>query len=396
MRIVVSIIVVLAALAGRVEAASLTLACLDTGRVLEACRANAAAFAQESGHTVRVVSGSPLDRVALEEYQALLAIESPRLDVIQIPDAWVPTLADHLMMLDPVDPPDPFIAAADAGITPDGRRLGYPQFLAISVLFLRNDVIGEGRSFWSTLREGLLSAPADGATRLSLGGGDPAFFSFFLDFLYGTGATSLGDRADVERALSLLAELVGPVAAPGISRMRVREAASAFVGGDVAALVARSTQAPHVRQSELADQIAESPLPAFRDGPKDAAVLASTWYVAVSRHTAEREAARALAAYLASPEVQRENALAYGLAPTRVSLYSDPEVIAAGPILSKLSGLLDRLAGPPTGTYGTAYLDLADSVAENVRLVLRGDMEVDAAASAIGRAVRRAQRARTN
>lgn len=396
MRIIFLLVTLALTLGARAEAASLTLACLDVGRVMEACRANAAAFTEETGHTVRVVAAASGNRLALEQYEALFAIESPRLDVLQFPDAWVPAIADDLVPLGALPASQAFISATEEAVKASGRRVGWPQHLAITVLFLRSDVVEQGADMWSGLRERLLAAPPEEASRVALGGADPALFSFFLDWFYGTGGTTLDDRAAIHKALSLLADVLSPIVAPGISRTPMSEATQSFAGGNSAALIARSTQASHVRRSELAEHIMETPLPGFRDGPQNAAVLATTWYVGTSRYSAERDAALELAAYLASEPVQRENAVQFGLAPTRKALYSEPEVAGAGPILGQIAGLLDRLAGPPAQIYGTAYLDLADSVAESVRSLLRGDLDVDEATGAVLRAVRHADRAGTN
>lgn len=390
------VLVLLAPLAGNAKAASLTLACLDVGRMIEACRANAAAFTAETGHQVRVVAANATERLALEQYEALFSIESPRLDVIQFPDSWVAAIAEDLEPLGSVQQPQPFIPATLQGGVTAGRWVGWPQHLAITVLFLRSDVVAQGADLWSSLRDRLVAGESDGATRVSLGGADPALFSFFVDWLYGIGGQSLGDRVAVKRALTLLAEFLGPVAVPGASQMPTSDATASFTGGDSGALIARSTQASAVRESDEAETITERPLPSFREGPDDAAVLVTTWYVGASRYSQEREAALDLAAYLASGPVQRKNALDYGLAPTRTDLYSDAEVLATGPVVRQVSELIGRLAGPPAAIYGEAYLDLADSVADNVRGVLRGELDVDQATNAVLRAVRRADRVRTN
>lgn len=169
--------VALVLFASSAQSASLTLVCLDVGRVVEACRANAAAFAAQGDHTVRVVAAPPAERLALEQYQALFAIESPRVDLVQFPDGWVPALLADLMPLGNLAEAATFIPAAEKGGVIDGERVGLPQHIATTVLFTRSDVVGTGADFWSSLREQLVAAPADGATRLVLGGADPALFS---------------------------------------------------------------------------------------------------------------------------------------------------------------------------------------------------------------------------
>ncbi len=395
MRILV-LLLALAPLCAAAQAASLTLVCLDVGRMVEACQANASAFAGATGHAVRVVSAPSTNKQALEEYRALFAVESPRIDVLQFPDAWVPALAPDLVQIDTPAEPEPFIEAAREGALSDGRRVGWPQHVAITVLFFRSDLVDANAPFWSSMREQLVAAPNDGPRQVALGGADPALFSFFLDWFYGTGGERLDDREAVTRALTLLAEFLGPVAAPGTAQMPVGEATQSFADGETAALIARSTQSTDERASELSDKIDATPMPALRAGPQDAAVLVTTWYVGTSRHSREVDAARDLAAYLASEPVQRDNALTYGLAPTRSDLYADPEVVATGPLFAQLGGLIGRLKGPPTRLFGPSYLDLVDTITENVRALLIGDSDVETVTHQIERAVLRANRLRTN
>lgn len=395
MRILI-LLLALAPLCGAAQAASLTLVCLDAGRMVEACQANASAFAEANGHTVRVVSAPSTTKQALEEYRALFAVKSPRIDVLQFPDAWVPALAADLAPIEMPAGPEPFIRPSREGALSDGRRVGWPQHLAITVLFFRSDLVDVDAPFWANMREQLVAAPNDGSRQVALGGADPALFSFFLDWFYGTGGERLDDREAVARALTLLAEFLGPLTAPGTAQMPVSEATQSFADGETAALIARSTQSPDVHESELSDKIDTTPLPTVRAGPEDAAVLVTTWYVGTSRHSQALEPARELAAYLASDAVQRENALTYGLAPTRSDLYTDPQVVATGPLFVQLRGLISRLKGPPAQLFGASYLDLVDTITENVRALLIGDSDVETVTHQIERAVRRANRLRTN
>ena len=384
-------------LSGAAQAASLTLACLDVGRMVEACRDNATEFGQATGHEVRVVTAPSVDRLALDEYRALFSVGSSRLDVLQFPDAWVPALQDDLVPVDAdSEGSSSFVPAALVGSVAGGQSVGWPQHLAITVLFFRSDLLEEGTPVWAALRDQLVNAPADGAKRVSLGGADPALFSFFLDWFYATGSSALDDREAVQKSLTLLMDFIGPVALPGTARMRTTSARQSFTAGDTAAFIGRSTQSPHLGQSDIADRIAETPLPTFRDSPEDASVLVSTWYVGTSRHSEEREAARELAAYLASEPVQRANAVKYGLAPAIAELYNDPTVTSTGPLFVQIAGLLGRMQGPPTQKFGATYLDLVDSIAESIRSLLLGNGDITTATQQIQRAVQRANRARTN
>lgn len=379
---------------GSASAASLTLVCLDIGRSLDACRSAAAKFEERTDNTVRVVAADPLGRVSLDRYEALLAVDSPRLDVIQFPDAWGPALAGQLAPLSPLSPDADFLGASRELSVIAGRRIGWPHHVAITMVFFRNDVVGEQLDLWSQLRDRLLQAPSDGAVGLSLGGADPALFPFFLDWFYGLGGTSIDDRDALARTLSMLDSLLGSVATAGVTKTRMSEAASAFASGDAAALLTRSVQAPVISGSEFSAEVAPPTRPGFTEAPADAPVLATTWYLGVSRHSSALPEAKALAAFLASEEIQRENALRFGLAPTRRALLADDEIGAARPSIGKIAASADRLTALPVRRFGIAYLDVVDQSADSIRRLLRGEIQPDAAASAIARSVRRADRTR--
>ncbi|MEM8662902.1 MAG: extracellular solute-binding protein, partial [Pseudomonadota bacterium] len=281
-------------------------------------------------------------------------------------------------------------AAADTAVV-RGQTLGLPHHLAVTVLFVRNDVIEESVSVWTELRDRLLQAPTDGATGLSIGAAGPATFPFFLDWYYSTGGIDLTDRQAVRDALSLLAELIGAVAISGAPTARAADAVNQFARGSTAALVTRSTQRPAVSKSEIAERIAVRTRPHLNQGGRSPA-LVSTWLLGVSRFSRNKEPAKALATYLTSEEVQRSAAIEFGLAPTRETVLTDEDVKAAGPILAELHELGPSLRAPPVDLYGLHYLDLADAVAGEVRGLFAGDLTVDAAANAIVRDARRAER----
>lgn len=378
---------------GAARAENLTLACLDVGRMVEACRAAAARFGEATGNTVRVVSADATARDALDRYGALFGVASPRLDVIQFPEGWGPALAGDLATLTPPQGAEGFIPQLLSGGRFGGRLVGLPQTLAITLLFLRDDVVkASDPSVWANVREALVAAPADGAAGLSFGGAGPTLFTFFLDWLYSYGASGLDDRGTLLSALQAIDQAVGTITSPTVVATTPAEALTDFTNGNTAALVARSTALPAVRASPLSDEIRAVVRPSSSALSDPAPILASVWYLGVSRYSAHQEAAAELARFLVSPETERLSAVDYGLAPTRAALYRDAEVVAASPVFEKIAAAIPQMRLPPVARYGLGYLDLSDRVSEAVRQMLRGEAEPEATAAAIVRAARRASR----
>lgn len=378
---------------GPARAANLNLACLDIGRVVEACRAAAVRFGEATGHQVRVVAADPAGRDALERYGALFGIGSPRLDVIEFPEAWAPALAADLATLEPPAGAVGIMPQLLAGGRSGGRLIGLPHHLAITLLFLRSDVVlAENPSDWASVRAALLAAPADGVSGLSFGGAGATMFPFILDWLYSFGGSGLDDRETLLTALRSIDEAVGTVTSPTVGAMTPSEALSDFTSGNTAALVAGSTALATVSVSALSDAIATVARPSAAGLSGPAPVLASVWYVGVSRYSQHPEAAAELAAFLVSDEMQRVAAVEFGLAPTLATLYADETILAASPVFPKIADVLPAIRLPPVSRYGLAYLDLADQVAESVRAMFRGEQEPEATAAAITRAAHRASR----
>jgi len=387
MRIVFAIALLLG-MTGGGSAANLTLACLDIGQSVAACRSAAEEFSRSTGHTVRVVSADAIGRSSLENYQALFSVDSARIDVLQYPDSWGPALSGDLQELAPLSDAAAYVGGSAAAFR--GRRIGWPQHLGIVVLMVRNNVVGNKIDVWSQLREKLLAAPTDGASGLSLGAADPTLFAFFLDWIYSLGATGLDDRAVVEHALTVLGDLIGSVVKPGAVGATTADATALFLEGQAAVLVTRSPRAGIVAAQHEGEDVSTNALPRLEGA--SGSVLATVWYAGVSRYSAEPDAAEALAAFLAAPQTQAAAAKTFGLAPTYRALYNDPAVRDAGPILAQIASVVDDLRTLPVNVYGLSFLELSDTVAETVRRLMRGEIDAASGANAIARASRRATR----
>ncbi|MBJ3777432.1 extracellular solute-binding protein [Acuticoccus mangrovi] len=377
---------------GVARADSLTLVCLDVGRAVAACRDSAARFEEATGHTVRVVSADATDRRALERYRALFSVSSPRIDVIQFPDAWAPALTSDLSTLaNEADPRAALPAVSDVAVS-TGRVVGLPQHMAITLLFLRSDQISEGPEAWTQLRESLLQAPGEEASKLAFGGAGASLFPLFVDWAYSFGAKGLDDEPRMLVALQALNDTVGVITSAAATSTTGSEALAEFTGGGSAALLARSTALPSLVGSPIADVMSILLRPPAEDAADAEAIMATTWFVGVSRHSANQESAKALATFLASPDEQRLAAIDHGLAPTRPALYDDEELLAVSPVFATIASHMNRLVPPPVRRFGIAYLDLADQVADAVRAMVRGEVKADATMKIILDQVAQAER----
>ncbi|XWN29525.1 MAG: extracellular solute-binding protein [Devosia sp.] len=389
MRRVVLILVLAVIGAVPVHADRLTLVCLDVGDAVEACREAAIAFSAATEHEVRVVSANPSGREGLAQYANLFSVGSPRLDVVQFPATWLPAIANDLEDLGPPDDPERFVPATLEGGVWRSRTVGWPQHLAINVLYVRADLLDDLPQRWLALRESLLSIGDDKPSGLAFGGGDPVLFPFILDWLQSFGTQELDDVSALRFALQAMNEAVGTVTSSGIAATTTDQAVTSFTEGRAAALIAPSTvNGISVEGTEEA-MVAATILPTEVEEGVEVQTLASVWYVGVTRASSNQESARALAKALVTTEAQRDAAMEYGLAPTITSLYEDADVLAASPVFDLVAARLAQLVGVPVKQFRTAYLDVADTVSEAVRAMLRGEANEDVTATLIVRAVRR-------
>lgn len=372
------------------SAQELTLACLDVGRSVEACRSSAQRFNELTGTNVRVVSADAFGQRSLSAYRALLDVESPRLDVIQFPASWSYVLATHLASLEDSMSPATIPALAQVGVVNE-RRVGVPQTMAITVIFLRNEVFSAAPEVWQELRDGLLAAPADGATGLSFGATGGALFPFFMDWIYSYGAEGLTDTRTVRVAMEELDQSLGLIASNSAATASSADAINDFVAGTSAALIARSTAIARIIDEMGSDAVeaAVRPRAADAEAPQ---LMATVWLLGVSRFSDSPGPARDLVDFLGSDEEQRRIALEFGIPPISNDLYDDDTMLSQSVLLTEIASRRNQLTPGPIKIYQAAYLDLAESVSEAVRIFIQGNGTVDETMAAITGAVVRARR----
>ena len=110
-----------------------------------------------------------------------------------------------------------------------------------------------------------------------------------------------------------------------------------------------------------------SPLP-FGASGHGAATLGG-WQLAVSKYSANPDAAAAVAVYLASAAEQKIRAVEGSFNPTVMSLYEDEEVLAAAPFFGSLYDVFinavarpSTLSAPNYNAVSTAYFTAVHSI----------------------------------
>lgn len=398
----VLVVVLAIGASAKAHAVEIALSCGAVGQELRLCREAAEAWAQRSGHTVRIVA-TPNDsdqRLAL--YQQLLAARADAVDVMQIDVVWPGILARHLLDLSPYVPAEERAAHLPAVIdnnTVDGRLLALPWFVDVGVLYYRRDLLEKHGAAvprtWQGLTE--VARTIQDAERKE---GDARLWGYVFQarayegltcnalewiasqdggrLIDANGAIGLR-RQEAAEALRLARSWIGAIAPEGVLTYMEDEARGVFQSGQ--AVFMRNW--PYVWAladspgSPVAGKVGLAPLPASPGVPPTG--ILGGQQLAVSAYTAHPKAAAELAMALTSAEVQKKRAIAAGFNPSRPALYQDPEVLRDNPHYELLAGVLANAVARPSRLTGVAYNRVSSAFWNTVHDVLSGRDDAEAA-----------------
>ncbi|WP_114560243.1 ABC transporter substrate-binding protein [Desertihabitans aurantiacus] len=126
-------------------------------------------------------------------------------------------------------------------------------------------------------------------------------------------------------------------------------------------------------ESDISGKFAVAPLPGL-NGPGVSSLGGHNW--AISKFAENKGTALDFMIWLAAEEQQKSNALATSQAPTRESLYSDPEVVEAYPYMETLKASIETARPrPKVVNYGDVTLAIQDAT----YTTLQGNAEPQAA-----------------
>jgi len=396
---------------GEAAEGPVTLVCFDIAAILDACEAGAAAWSAETGHPSRVVAASYGGRTTLDQYSSLLTIRSGRIDVLQIPEDWLPSLANQLQPLAaPVEVDRSALADQDlpnALITLAQREDGLialPHAVELQLLYYRTDVLEEAPETWAALRAALtartraLGAEDDQLRGLLFAGqSDRLLTDVILTFLLSFGAPPLIDAEGNEaitrpaalNALAAFEQLLGGVIPLETAALSGDAMLAIFADGGAAAMLASSIYHDRLVEEAVVGPftgVATPPAGAGEGGKRPA--LATAFYLGVSRFSDARDAAQSLARFLASPEWQEQAAVEFGLAPAMTALYGTEAVLAARPWFADIAAALAHARTAPVAAFSEAWIPATELVAGAARRLMAGEIDPSDLAGTIAPSLR--------
>ena len=333
----------------------------------------------------------------------LFEARSPDIDVFSVDVIFPGTLAPHLLDLSPYISEEELAAhfpgIVNACTTAAGELICIPWFTDAGMLYYRTDLLEKygydaPPATWDELTE-MAQVIQDGERAE----GNSEFWGFVwqgnayegltcdaLEWQYSEdGSLIVAPDGEIQvntegaiRAFERAASWVGTISPPGVTTYQEEDARAVWHAGN-AAFMRNWPYAYSLSQGEdsaVKDIFGVSALPAGEFG--SAATLGG-WNVAVSRYSANPDAAATLAAFIAGAEVQKIRAIEGSYQPTIMALYEDEDVLASSPIFGELYDvLINAVARPSLGT-GAQYNEVSTLYFTAVHNILTGQEDADVA-----------------
>lgn len=299
-------------------------------------------------------------------YVINLRAASADFDVMALDVIWVAEFAragwlkDLTRLFTPADQ-KAFFRGPLAAVSFHGRQYAIPWFMDAGLLYYRKDLLAK-----------LGFAPPQTWEQLAhiaavIKRHEPGMYGFVwqgkqyeglvcnaLEYIWSAGGDVLHDGRVVldspanRRALGFMQALVHGGVSPELVMTATEEPSRRIFGSGKAVFLRNWPYAWTLFEqpgSPVKGEVGMTVLPHF-PGHASAATLGG-WQLGVNPNSRHPKAATALVRFLTSSAAQKELALAYGLNPSRRSLYDDPQLMAAQPHLAQLRAIFDRARPRP-------------------------------------------------
>ena len=398
-------------------AATLTISCGAVGIELALCREGAEAWAEQTGHEVKVVStpNSSSERLAL--YQQLLAAQASDIDVFQIDVIWPGLLANHLhdLTVHLSEETANHYPAMIANNTVNGGLIAMPWFASVGVLYYRKDLLDKHGEPVPTTWDELTGI----ATRIQAAerrAGKHKLWGYVwqgrayegltcnaLEWVASEGGGTLIDadgkitidNPAAAQALARAAGWVDTITPPGILNYAEEEARGVFQSGD-AVFMRNWPYAWSLSQSDdspVRDKVGVAPLPGGANG--NSVSTLGGWQLAVSRYSQNPALAADLVRYLTSPAEQKRRAIRGSLNPTIPVLYEDAEILGSAPFFADLVPIMRSAVARPSASTGSKYNQVSHAFWSATHQTLSGKRPAQASLKALQRRLERLSRGGT-
>jgi trehalose/maltose transport system substrate-binding protein len=364
------------------NAANLGMVSGATGGDLKFLRAELDKFEAKTGDKVTLVPMPSSTSDQFGQYRLWLAAGNPDVDVYQTDVIWAPQLADQFLDLtaaakDVVKTHFPSIIQSQ---TANGKLVAIPFFTDAPALFYRKDLLDKyGLKPPATWDDMAASAKKVMDGERAAGTKDMWGFVFqgnayegltcdALEWVKSSGGGQIVEpdgkisinNPKAAAALDRVKSWVGAISPPGVLAYQEEESRGVWQLGN--SVFMRNWPYAYAlgngADSKVKDKFDVVPLPSGGAGTTSAATLGG-WNLAVSKYSKAPDEAIKLAMFLASAEVQKDNALQQSHLPTIESIYDDPDVAKSQPVLVKWKAIFQAAVPRPSAPTKVKYNEVS-------------------------------------
>ncbi|MCP4405761.1 MAG: ABC transporter substrate-binding protein [bacterium] len=353
-------------------------------------------MAENSDIEIKILAGPQNATDLLGLYLQFFEAKSTEVDVVQIDVIWPGDLANNLLDLFQFEGVKEVVEGHFPAIvennTVDGKLMGIPYYTDAGMLYYRTDLLEKygydgPPATWDELEE-MAKKIQDGERA-----DNPDFWSFVwqgnayegltcdaLEWVKSSGGgsivepdgtISINNEAAVA-ALERAAAWIGEISPPGITGFGEEDARRLWQAGNSAFMRnwPYAYSLGNADDSAIKGKFDIAPLPGAEVG-QSAATLGG-WQIAVSKYSANPEAAAKVAMYIASEKVLKARAIGGTFLPTIMSLYKDPDVLNTHPFMGRLYDVFINAVARPSTITAPKYNQVSTKFFNAVYDVLTG------------------------
>lgn len=380
---------------GWAQAVEISIAANSTGDNIKFLQEQVAKFEKDTGNKVNIISMPSSSSEQFSQYRLWLAAGNSDVDVYQTDIVWAPQLSDQFIDLTEAtkDVTDAHFPSIIASQTVNGKLVALPFYTDAPALFYRKDLLEKYNKpvpkTWdemaATAKDIMEKERADGKADLwgfvFQGNAYEGLTCNALEWIKSSGGGQIVEpdgeiSVNNEKAAAAIDRArgwIGTISPQGVLGYQEEESRGVWQTGN--AVFMRNW--PYVYAlSNSADSAVKgkfdvAPLPAMAEGEPPASALGG-WNLAVSKYSTKQDAAIALVKFLASPEVQKAEAVELSHLPTIEALYDDKDVIAAQPFMANWKPIFQNAVPRPSAATKVKYNEVSSKFWTAVHKTLAG------------------------
>lgn len=378
------------------EADEISIAANSTGNNIKFLQEQISKFEKDTGHKVNIVAMPSSSSEQFSQYRLWLAAGNADIDVYQTDIVWAPQLSDQFVDLKEAtkDVTSTHFPSIIASQTVNGKLVALPFYTDAPALFYRKDLLEKyGKAVpktWdemtTTAKEIMDKERADGKADLwgfvFQGNAYEGLTCNALEWVKSSGGGQIVEAdgtisVNNEQAVAALDRAKGwinSISPQGVLAYQEEESRGVWQTGN--AVFMRNWPYAYALgnndDSAVKGRFDVAPLPAGAEGEAPSSALGG-WNLAVSKYSTKQDAAVALVKYLASPEVQKVQAIEISRLPTIEALYDDQEIIAAQPFMANWKPIFQNAVPRPSAATKVKYNEVSAKFWNAVHKTLSGN-----------------------